>query len=47
MKKKINVKILNTNEDTLLIKVPFLEVPLRVGYGFFNQRVAEGYFQLK
>lgn len=45
--KKINIEILDANEDKLVVKLPFLEVPITMNYQFFKQRVVDGYFQFK
>lgn len=45
--KKVNAKILYANENDFLVKLPFLEVPVMMGYEFFKKRVIDGYFKFK
>lgn len=44
--KPIQVEIVEENQDAIIVRLPFLEVPIEMNWAFFNKRVEAGYFQL-
>lgn len=46
-KKKIRIDVLCTTLDSIVVKTPFLEVPIEMNYSFFRKRVDAGYFVLQ
>jgi|GEM_PF-2312936 len=46
MLKSIKVEILEVFPKFLNIKLPFLDVPVKMNYEFFLKRVEAGYFQI-
>ena len=45
--KPIQVEIVEENQNGIIVRLPFLEVPIEMNWAFFNKRVEAGYFQLK
>ncbi len=44
--KSINVDVLESAPDFVKVKLPFLEIPVKMNRDFFNSRLQIGYFQL-
>lgn len=44
--KSINVDVLESAPDFVKVKLPFLEIPVKMNHDFFNSRLQIGYFQL-
>lgn len=45
--KPIQVEIVEEKQDAIIVRLPFLEVPIEMNWAFFNKRVEVGYFQLR
>lgn len=45
--KSIDVEVLESANDFVKVKVPFLEVPVEMSHQFFNTRLETGYFKVK
>lgn len=47
MNKPIQVEIVEENQDGIIVRLPFLEVPIEMNWAFFYKRVEVGYFTFK
>lgn len=47
MNKPIQVEIVEENQDGIIVRLPFLDIPIEMNWAFFNKRVEAGYFQLR
>lgn len=45
--KPIQVEIVEENQNGVIVRLPFLEVPIEMNWAFFTKRVEAGYFQLR
>ncbi len=46
MNKPIEVEIVEENQDGIIVRLPFLDIPIEMDWAFFKKRVEVGYFQL-
>jgi len=46
MNKPIQVEIVEENQDGIIVRLPFLDIPIEMNWAFFKKRVEAGYFQL-
>ncbi len=44
--KSIKIHVLESAEDFVKVKLPFLEIPVKMNHDFFNSRLQTGYFKL-
>ncbi len=44
--KSVKVKILNFSRDGVKVKLPFLDIPIKMSLQFFNKRLEAGYFKV-
>lgn len=47
MQKPIAIEILYRSPEFVKVKFPFLEIPVKMSYDFFNKRVNAGYYKFK
>ena len=44
--KSVGVKILESTSEFVKVELPFVNVPVRMNYEFFNKRLEDGYFHV-
>ena len=44
--KSIPIKIIYRSQKYIKVKLPFIAIPIKMGYKFFDSRLEEGYFTI-
>ena len=44
--KPIDVKIIDSTPNFITVKLPFLDIPVKMNHELFNKRMESGYFQI-
>lgn len=47
MNKPIQVEIVEEKQDGIIVRLPFLEIPIEMNWAFFYKRVEAGYFTFR
>lgn len=46
-KKPINIKVIGTTSDFVKVKLPFLNIPVKMNHQFFAKRLEQGYYRIQ